>query len=103
MGSEYPLLTFFYYEVIMTNVTKIDNLLEAFMNGEELTQRQIVNRFGYASDNSARAAVTALRFKGFPIYGNKRTNAKGRTMTKYRLGTPSRSVIGAGFRQLANA
>jgi hypothetical protein len=87
----------------MTNATKIDNLLEAFMNGEELTQRQMVARYGFASTNGARAAVSALRFKGFSIYANKRSNSKGEVVTKYRLGSPSRAVIGAGFRAMANA
>ena len=84
-------------------MTKLDSLLQAFKNGEELTENQIASRFGFASPNSARAAVTALRFKGFPIYANKHTNSKGKTMTKYRLGTPSRRVIAAGYRMLAQA
>jgi len=83
--------------------TKIENLLEAFQNGDELTQKQMVSRFGFSSDNSVRGAITALRQKGFPIYANKRTNSKGELKTKYRLGQPSRSVIAAGYRAMANA
>ena len=83
--------------------TKMENLLEAFQNGAELTQKQIVSRFGFASSNSARGVITMLRQKGFPIYANKRTNSKGAVMTKYRLGQPSRSVIAAGYRAMANA
>jgi len=84
-------------------MTKLDSLLQAFKNGEELTENQIASRFGFASTGAARASVSALRYKGFSIYANKRTNSKGDTLTKYRLGTPSREVIAAGYRALAAA
>lgn len=80
------------------NVTKSQALLEALKKGEELTAKQITHRFGIANPT---ASVSALRFNGFAIYANKRTNKLGQTFTKYRLGTPSRAVVAAGYRALA--
>ena len=64
-----------------------------------LTAKQIEARFG----GNATATVSDLRFKGFHIYANKHTDSKGRTKTFFRLGTPSRKVLAAGYRALANA
>jgi hypothetical protein len=80
------------------NVTKQERLLEAFKNGEQLTAAQIKQRFGIANPT---ATVSDLRYSGFAIYANKRTNNRGETFTKYRLGTPSREIIAAGYRALA--
>lgn len=80
------------------NVTKQTRLLEAFQNGEQLTAAQIKQRFGIANPT---ATVSDLRYAGFAIYANKRTNTRGETFTKYRLGTPSREIVAAGYRALA--
>ena len=80
------------------NVTKSQALIEALKKGEELTAKQITHRFGIANPT---ASVSALRFNGFAIYANKRTNKLGQTFTKYRLGTPSRAVVATGYRALA--
>ena len=82
----------------MTVTTKSQALIEALRKGEELTAKQITHRFGIANPT---ASVSALRFNGFAIYANKRTNKLGQTFTKYRLGTPSRAVVAAGYRALA--
>jgi hypothetical protein len=47
--------------------------------------------------------VSALRMKGFAIYCNESVDTKGRVKNKYRLGAPSRAVVAAGYRALANA
>jgi len=39
--------------------------------------------------------------KGFAIFANQHTDTKGRSKTFYRLGTPPRSVVAAGYRALA--
>jgi predicted ArsR family transcriptional regulator len=78
--------------------TKQTRLLEALRNGEELTAKQINYRFDIANPT---ATVSALRFAGYAIYANKRTNKRGETYTKYRLGRPSRAVVAAGYRALA--
>lgn len=80
-------------------VTKQARVLEALIKGEELTAKQMSHRFGIANPT---ATVSDLRLRGgFAIYANERTNKLGGTYTKYRLGTPSRAVVAAGFRALA--
>lgn len=80
------------------NTTKQGRLLEALRNGEELTSKQIAARFAIANPT---ATVSDLRFAGYAVYANKHTDTKGRVSTKYRLGTPSRAVVAAGYRALA--
>lgn len=83
-----------------TVVTKEARVLEALQNNNKgLTAAQIEARFGVGN---ARSTVSALRMKGFAIYANQHTDTKGRTKTFYRLGTPSRAVVAAGYRALAN-
>lgn len=65
-----------------------------------LTGKQIEARYNVGN---ARAMVSSLRMKGFPVYANEHTDTKGRTKTFYRLSTPSRKVIAAGYRALASA
>ena len=79
-------------------MTKQDRVLEVLSTGQELTAKQIQARFGIGN---ARATVSALRMKGYPIYANEHKDTKGRVKTKYRLGSPSRAVIAAGYRALA--
>jgi predicted ArsR family transcriptional regulator len=79
-------------------VTKQNRLLEALRTGEQLTAAQISHRFGIKNPT---ATVSDLRFQGFAIYANPHTDSSGRQTTKYRLGTPSRAVVAAGYRALA--
>jgi hypothetical protein len=79
-------------------VTKQERLLEALRNGEQLTAAQIKARFGIANPT---ATVSDLRFNGFAVYANRHTDTKGRVSTKYRLGTPSRAVVAAGYKALS--
>ena len=81
-------------------MTKQSRLLEALKSGEKLTAAQIKARFGIANPT---ATVSDLRYSGYAIYGNQHTDSKGRVSTKYRLGTPSREVVAAGFRALAQS
>jgi predicted ArsR family transcriptional regulator len=84
----------------MTN-TKTQRLLEALQNGEELTAKQIAARFSIANPT---ATISDLRLRhGYAVYANQRTDTKGRVTTKYRIGTPSREVVAAGYRALARA
>lgn len=83
-----------------TTVTKESKVLSALQATDRgLTAAQIESRFGVGN---ARSTVSALRMKGFAIYANQHTDTKGRTKTFYRLGTPSRRVVAAGYRALAN-
>jgi predicted ArsR family transcriptional regulator len=84
----------------MSNTTtKESRVLEALKaNNRGLTAAQIESQFGVGN---ARSTVSALRMKGFAIYANQHTDTKGRTKTFYRLGTPSRAVVAAGYKALA--
>jgi hypothetical protein len=80
-------------------LTKQARLIEAFEQGAELTAKQITQRFGFANPT---ATVSDLRLRsGLAIYANKRTNKLGDTYTKYRLGTPSREIVAAGYRAMS--
>ncbi len=70
------------------------NLLNALVAGAELTAAQITARFGAANP---REVVRSLREDGYAIYLNKSTNSKGITKGFYRLGTPTRAVVAAGY------
>lgn len=80
-------------------VTKQSRLLEALRGGEQLTAAQISQRFGIKNPT---ATVSELRFQGFAIYANQHKDTKGQVTTKYRLGTPSREIVAAGYRALAS-
>ena len=83
----------------MSMVSKKQRVLEALQaNYKGLTAKQIEARFGVGN---ARATVSDLRFDGFAIYTNQRTDTKGRTKTFYRLGKPSRRIVAAGYRAMA--
>ena len=68
--------------------------------GEELTAKQIRSRFGAGNPASV---IQSLRFRGFAIFSNSRTNSKGDVKNFYRLGTPPRAVVAAGYRAMAAA
>jgi hypothetical protein len=79
-------------------MSKQERVLSALLEGERLTGKQLTARFGVANP---RATVSALRMKGFAIYLNSHKDTKGRVTAKYRLGTPSKRVVAAGYRALA--
>jgi len=80
-------------------ITKQERVLEALQTGTKgLTAAQIESRF---SVGNARATVSSLRMQGYAIYANRHTDTKGRTKTFYRVGTPSREIVAAGYRAMA--
>ena len=79
-------------------MTKTNKLLEALKGGQEFTSKQIASRFGIANPT---ATVSDLRYNGWAVYANKRTNSRGETFTKFRLGRPSRQVVALGYRALS--
>lgn len=84
----------------MSNQTKTQKFIAALFNGEELTSKQISARFGIANP---RATVSDLRMDfGLAVYANRHADKSGRQTTKYRLGKPTRRVVAAGYRALAN-
>jgi hypothetical protein len=85
----------------MTTVTltKEQKVLNALQEGRTLSSAQIKSFFGAGNP---QAVIQSLRFKGFPIYLNVSTDTKGRSRNVYRLGTPSRAIIAAGYKAMAN-
>ena len=84
-----------------TKTTKTQRVLAALQGGAELTAKQITARYRVGN---VSAMISSLRMQGYPIYLNKRTSVfVGETQVymKYRLGTPKRSVIAAGYKALA--
>ena len=84
-----------------TSMTKATKVIAALENGTELTAKQISARYDV---KNVRALMSSLRMQGYPVYLNKRTSVfEGETKVynKYRLGTPTRAVIAAGYRALA--
>lgn len=80
-------------------MTQKSKLRQAFFNGAQLTSKQIRSQFKIASPTKV---VSLLRLEdGLPIYANKHVDTKGRETIKFRLGTPSRKVIAAGYRAMS--
>ena len=89
----YNFITNYFFKKGNNNMTIQDKVLKAFQSGKELTSEQISSRFGAGNP---QAVVQSLRFAGYPVYLNTRKGVK-----KYRLGTPSRRVISAGYKAIA--
>ncbi len=83
----------------MTNTkTQATKVVTALETGEELTAKQISARYGV---KNTRAVINQLRTEGYSIYLNKRVSIRdGQTYMKYALGTPTRSVVAAGYQAL---
>jgi hypothetical protein len=79
--------------------TKTERLLAFLKNGGSITEGQAKTRFGIANMD---AMASNLRFKGYPVYRNRKTFNSGHTAPVFRLGTPTRRVIAAGYRALAD-
>jgi hypothetical protein len=78
--------------------TKTDKVLTALQEGQELTAAQISARWGVGNPGSV---VQTLRFRGHSVYLNTHTDTKGRVTRKYRMGSPSKRVVAAGYRAIA--
>lgn len=81
-------------------LTQEAKVLRALQNGSEFTANQIAQRFSVANPY---AVIQNLKLKGYAIYLNNRTNSVGQTFKKYRIGTPTRAVVAAGYRALMSA
>ena len=84
-----------------TTTTQAARVETALVNGAELTAKQITARYGV---KNVRAVISKLRLSGLAIYLNKRVSSfDGQTYMKYRIGTPKRSVVAAGYQALRTA
>jgi predicted transcriptional regulator len=77
--------------------SKNAQVLEALQNGEELTAKQIAARYGAKNPHDV---VYNLRNQGYCIYLNEKRNSKGEVVAKYRIGTPTRKHIAAGYKAM---
>lgn len=50
---------------------------------------------------SSSAEVSRIRQAGFAVYSNRRTAGNHVEVTEYRLGTPSRRLVAAGYKAIA--
>ena len=78
--------------------TKTFKVLSALQSGERISASQAKKRFGVGN---LSAEVSRIRQAGFAVYANKRTAGNHVEVTEYRLGTPSRKLIAAGYRAMA--
>ena len=85
----------------MTTLTQTQRVINALENGAELTAKQISARYGV---KNVRAVISQLRTEGYAIFLNKRVRSfDGETYSKYRLGTPTRATVAAGYAALRSA
>tara|TARA_B110000211_G_scaffold120245_1_gene139041 strand:- start:2554 stop:2835 length:282 start_codon:yes stop_codon:yes gene_type:complete len=85
----------------MTNtvnkITKTARVLSALTAGVQMTAQQMHTRFDVANPS---ATIDYLRKSGHAVYCNPRVNGRGETRNFYRLGTPTKSIVAAGYRAL---
>jgi hypothetical protein len=74
--------------------TQSTKLIQALEKGEELTAKQIASRFNIANPT---AVIANLRSEGHVIYTNTRKNHRGETVSKYRIGKPTKRLVAAGL------
>ena len=78
--------------------TKTFKLFTALHNGEKISASQAHKRFGI---KNISAEVSRVRQAGFAVYANSRKAGNGVQVTEYRIGTPSRKLVAAGYRAMA--
>jgi hypothetical protein len=77
--------------------TKTYRLFSALQSGERISASQATKRFGI---KNVSAEVSRIRQNGFAVYADQRVAGNGVRVTEYRLGTPSRRLIAAGYRAM---
>lgn len=78
--------------------TKTFKLLSALQSGDRVSASQASKRFGI---QNISAEVSRIRQAGFAVYSNRRTAGNHVEVTEYRLGTPSRRLVAAGYKAIA--
>lgn len=82
---------------INTN-TKTFKLYTALRSGEAVSAAEARKRFNI---QNIRAEATRIRQSGYAVYANRRIAGNNVAVTEYVIGTPSREVVAAGYRALA--
>ena len=78
--------------------SKTTRVLNFLKKGFNITEGQAETRFGI---RNMSAVASQLRFQGYAVYNNRKTLSSGRVASVYRMGTPARSIVAAGYRALA--
>ena len=78
--------------------TKAFKLFSALSTGERISPSQAAKRFGI---KNMSAEVSRVRQAGYAVYANTRRAGNGVQVTEYRIGTPSRKLVAAGYRAMA--
>jgi predicted ArsR family transcriptional regulator len=76
------------------NVAVNQRLLKYLESGKDISTNQARQRFGITN---VTARINELRLAGYAIYSNTRKTSNGRSMRVWRLGTPTRRLIAAGY------
>lgn len=78
--------------------TKTFKLFTALRAGDRITPAAANKRFGI---KNVSAEVSRIRQNGYAVYADSRVAGNGVKVTEYRLGTPSRKLIAAGYRAMS--
>ena len=78
--------------------TKTFKLFAALQAGDKVSASQATKRFGI---KNISAEVSRIRQAGYAVYANKRVAGNHVEVTEYRLGTPSRKLVAAGYKAMA--
>lgn len=73
-------------------MSKLNKLEKFLRSGGDVTPGQITSRFKLANPYSA---IDSLRDRGNLIYRNTVKSSSGKTVTVYRIGTPTRDMVRA--------
>ncbi|NBP02264.1 MAG: hypothetical protein EBU90_19515 [Proteobacteria bacterium] len=74
-----------------------NRVLKVLESGRQFTPAQLAGLTG-SKEDSIRPRISELRSEGHAIYSNTTKNGK----TAYRLGTPSRKMVAAAYRQMGS-
>lgn len=78
--------------------TKTFKLFNAMLNGDAVTPAQAEKRFGI---KNISAEVSRIRQNGYAVYANTRVAGNNAKVTEYVIGKPSRKIVAAGYKALA--
>ena len=78
--------------------TKTHKLYTALRDGDAVSAAEARKRFDI---QNIRAEATRIRQSGYAVYANRRVAGNNVAVTEYVIGTPSREVVAAGYRALA--
>jgi hypothetical protein len=88
--------TIFSKELFMTDA-QYEKVKKYLVKGGDFTLGQAKSKFGI---RSMKPVISAMRLDGYAVYENPRTTRTGKKITLFRVGTPPRRVVSAGFQSL---